>query len=148
MTESQRIFEWALNTLVKPELAEAGFAFNGRRDFVCAAEDGDTWTINFQPGLRHLQGKFTVNLSVLKAGAQSPVMERLGAVRKNWYTRALCRLFPAPSSLWRYVFGPGDLWWPMSSLEFEARETFAAVISLLRTDGITWFEAQPQRKGP
>lgn len=144
MTESQRTFDWALNTLVKPELAELGFVFNGRRDFIYAFDDGDTWTINFQPGLRHLQGKFTVNLSVLKAGAQAPVLERLGAVRTSRYTRMVCRLFSSPRSFWRHLLGPGDLWWRMSPFEFEARPVFESVISLIRKDGIAWFEAQTE----
>ena len=144
MTESQRTFDWALSTLVKPELAELGFIFNGRRDFIYAFDDGAVWTINFQPGLHNLQGKFTVNLSVLELGAQSPVTQRLGAVRANSYTRLVCRLFSSPRSFWRSLLSPGDVWWRMSPLEFEARATFESVIGLLRKDGIAWFEARTE----
>ena len=140
MTEDHRVFEWALREVVKPELAKIGFRPTGGRRFRAIKGDGATWEVEFQLGVRALEGKFTVNLMVQEPNSKSPTIVRIGSVRQSWRSRFLARLFPSPRSIWRTLLGARDLWWPLTPFEHEARTSFSSVVAILLSDGVAWFQ--------
>lgn len=89
MKEDRLIFERALRKIEKPALEALGFKFDQRRTFRKTLVDGTSWEVQFQLGVRFMQGEFTVNLAHHRPGAPYPLQERIGAVRKTRWVRML-----------------------------------------------------------
>ena len=140
MRDERREFNSSLRKVAVPVLKELGFAFDRSRTFSRLGPDGAVWEVQFQLGVRSMQGQFTVNLRLHQPNERE-LSARIGGVHKTRWTRLLAKVFKDEGSLWRTLLGPRDKWWCISAAPDEMQGALAEATAWLRADAIDWFQA-------
>lgn len=146
MPSHARSFSEHLRSVVGPALAEAGFAFDGRRTFRRLPKGTPcVQIINFQLGERFMEGKFTVNLAVYDPAEASAQVAPSEAFEYHCAARLRQRvgfLIPSPLRVFAplpaigVLFRPRDKWW-RAGLPGDVEKATEAVVSY----GLPWLEA-------
>lgn len=142
---------------VKSKLKDCGFSFDGRRTFRRLDKEGALADLlDFQAGVRSLEGKFTVNVGIyapqfyLGPDAAPPFerakpyhclhkyYRRLGELRDTPLSRALSVLC-GPRSLIAVAFTGNDKWWRISADEITMQKELEDVLKDFSRYGEKWF---------
>lgn len=127
-------FDRSLRCVARPALDAAGFEFDGRRRFVKVDAQGEGLVIEYQVGVRAMQGRFAVNLIVHGR------TERLAMHRPTLMSRLVERLFGDYDPWWKGIFLPKDDWWRISPFQKEMDAVVAKTVKDLEAYGIAWLE--------
>jgi hypothetical protein len=142
-----------LRPVVGPPLEGAGFQPGADRCFrrIRQAELGTlVQFVHFQPGIKSLAGKFTVNLrawhSVFRPSLDAVAPEEVSGIHAHlepWIR--LGTLVPAAPSLLERMLGrrpePVDRWWPQSADPAAMAATLQEVAALLVAYAPAWFDS-------
>jgi hypothetical protein len=146
-------FDRQLRAIAKPELAARGFEFDGRRTFTRTVEmEGGPalQLVEFQRGMRHLAGRFTVNVGVFAPHFLPPkwpvtdgapyVANCLPAMRKR------LGLFYDPPRSWFQAVLPrarpvrGDFWWEQHDDEAAMAQSLRSALAPLTEEALPWLD--------
>lgn len=128
-------FNKSLRRVAKPELESLGFRFDGKRRFTKTAPNGKEVIIEYQVGIRGMQGRFTVNLV---AGER---FERLAMIKPTFLSKRVHRLFGDYDPWWKGLFLPKDDWWAISPFQKEMNSIMGKTVAALKSYGITWLDS-------
>jgi hypothetical protein len=120
-------------------LESAGFEFDGRRRFMKIDPDGRDLVIEYQVGVRFMQGVFTVNLL---AGER---MQRLGVIRPTAVSRWVSELFGDFDPWWKGIFLPKDRWWTFDASRMDMDATVEDTVAEIKVYGIAWLQGAVTR---
>lgn len=139
-------FTKRLRGSVRPLLQNPDFDFDGSRTFRRVTENSILQIVNFQIGLRSLQGRFTVNLAVCHLDSAGVGIEPMRLKESDCAMDARQRLgflIPARFSTFSklpgigLIFRPRDKWWRV-----EDEVAFALVCDAIRDYGLPWLEGR------
>ena len=149
-----------ISAVVAPVLEGAEFAFDKRKRTFRRQVGVCTQIVNFQAGVRSMEGLFAVNLGVYhpiyredssKIAPQFPeephclIRERLSVLRDTMITRLFPARFKKSDSFFKWWLAtPTDLWWKFSEESGTTVESLSKVLMLLQSRGIAWLEANTQ----
>lgn len=155
-SERIKVLERSIREVLETDLRSRRFVYD-RNSRTFRKEAGDcTQIINFQAGLRSLEGRFAVNLAVYHplysldsiVGKKSPkprdydcvVRVRLSMLRDTVFTRLFSRLIQRPNSIITWLATPTDSWWSFDDGEMVVRSELNTVLKLLNNKGFSWLE--------
>jgi hypothetical protein len=155
-------FNKQLLLVASPALQAVGFKPSKHRYFYRSLEHEKTTSIQiiqFQIGIKHLIGKFTVNLGVF-----NPELAEFAFYKPtlNVYNPDICHcmfelhqrlgfLYTPPKSLIQTIFhsrskNPQDHWWDQHETEGEMVKTMNTVIDLVMEKGLPWLDSHTSKK--
>jgi hypothetical protein len=156
-TERMRALEDGIKQLIKPEMAEQSFSYDSATRTFRRPCGECTHIVNFQVGVRLMEGKFTVNLGVFhpeyrdRAAAQGHgkpprefdcLMEfrrRLSTLRSTPLTSFFqSRIRNTDRFLKWWLVTPTDKWWPFTADTSQVAKQLTSVSKLLFTRGLDW----------
>jgi hypothetical protein len=129
-------FDKSLRKIAKPELERLGFGFDGKRRFSKVARNGAELVVEYQVGVRSMQGRFAVNLI---AGER---FERLAKIRPTLTSKWVNRVFGDYDPWWKDIFLPKDDWWQISPFQKEMDTIIGKTVKDLKSYGIAWFDKE------
>ncbi len=148
----------ALRQSLKPALATQGFSFETSTRTFRRAAGSCTQIVNFQVGVRSLEGQFTVNLALFHPQYNAAAIhgdicperpleyhcvlrQRLSILRETLLTRYFQPRMRGPDSfLGHWLTTPADKWWRFTEDEKQAIAELKSVERLLQAKGIPWLE--------
>ncbi len=147
MNSRTKIFNGILRSDVKPFLTNKGFEFDNSRTFRRASgKNNQIEIINFQLGVRSMEGKFTVNL-----GVYEPTDDQKFDLQKvmphdcaDFAQARLGEIIPAKLNNFNnmpilgFFFGQSDRWWRFTEDEFKTKKNMQAVVDILNKYGLNW----------
>ena len=149
MTARTEAFDEAIGLVIVPALAHLGFVPGRGRTFRRLCADGTAADIvNFQLGVRSLEGRFTVNLGLFLAEDAPDVAvnqakeyncsparrSRLGLIRPPRFPRL------AALPLVGLPFQPRDTWWRAEP--GHVKDSLREALNLLLAEGLPWLEGE------
>lgn len=149
MNQRIKIFNDCLREIVKPNLGNLGFKFDNSRTFRRIRDNAiEAEIINFQLGLRSLEGKYTVNLGVYQLNDNNTTkLEK--ALPHDCNCEAESRIgalippkieFLKNTPVLGYFFGSPDKWWKFSNDHVSTRTNLEIVNKYIIRFGIPWLQ--------
>jgi hypothetical protein len=127
-------FNKSLKRVAKLELEPLGYLYDGKRRFIKTTPEGKQLIIEYQVGVRAMQGRFAVNLLV------SEEFERLATLRPSLMSKLVNRLFGDYDPWWKGILLPKDDWWEISPVQKEMDTIIGKTVTDLKSFGINWLE--------
>jgi hypothetical protein len=158
-TESLKALDAAIRAVLQPQLAELGFQYEASSRTFRKKVGECTQIVNFQVGLRSLEGRFTVNLGVFHPDVRTDTgtslmpqkprefhclaRVRLAVLRDTPVTRLFRPFISKPdTSLKWWLITPSDSWWPFTADEAANSGQLTKLRGLLLTRGTSWLDAR------
>lgn len=153
-TDRIRALANGISKVIKPEMVSRGFHYDSSTRTFRKPSDECTQIVNFQAGVRTMEGQFKVNLAVYHAHYRNPAppsdpdcprecnclwefRKPLSHLRDTPF-RKFFRLFLRNSDGW--LVTPTDYWWPFTSDEAQVAKELGFVRGLLLDRGLDWLD--------
>lgn len=153
-TDRIRALANGLSQVVKPEMVSRGFHYDSSTRTFRKPSGVCIQIVDFQVGVRTMEGQFTVNLAVYHPEYRNPAppdypdrprefnclyefRKRLSRLRDTPFTKFF-RFFLRNSDGW--LVTPTDYWWPFTSDEAQVAKELGLVRRLLLDRGLAWLD--------
>jgi len=155
MSNRTKVLQNCLKELLAPQLAEHFFSFDGKYTFRSINRAQQTVRIiEFQPGIKSMSGKFTINLGIYSpqhfAGPSASTVEEATTGYCQFATRLGCarrigafwlRVFGEPDRWWKQIlYKPRDIWWDYSEEKYKTSKSVNECAALILDIGLEWLE--------
>jgi hypothetical protein len=156
-TDRLKVLASGIRRVIEPAMSAQRFKYEPSTRTFRRPSGTCTQIVNFQAGVRSMEGQFTVNLGVYhpefrlnakhKPVSDRPkendcvVRERLAMLRETPITRYFRpRIHSTDTFLKWWLVTTDDKWWPFTEDEGQVRQQLESLRGLLLSTGLEWLE--------